>query len=113
MRRLLFPALMLVVIGGIVWLWSGGAQRVTAGRIETALVASGVPNGQAQCMAGDMAERLSIAQLRKLERLGPEEGEAEMPTSLGGFLGRLRRVDDPEAIRVTARSAMVCALRMR
>lgn len=113
MRKLVFPAIMLILIAGIVWLWTGGGQRVTAGQIEAALVANGVPARQAGCMAGDMAERLSVVQLRKLQRLGPEPGEADMPASLSDFLVRVRRVDDPEAIRVTVRSAATCAFGIR
>lgn len=110
MRRFLFPAIMLIVLTGVVWLWTGGGQRVTAARVESALVANGVSQRQATCMARDMAERLSIGQLRKLERLKAQEGEAAIPRAPGEFLARMRRVDDPEAIRVTARAAATCAL---
>jgi hypothetical protein len=112
MRRFLFPAIMLIVLAAIVWLWTGGGQRVTAARIESALLANGIPQRQAACMGRDMAERLSIAQLRKLERLEAREGETAMPRTPGEFLARLRRVDDPEAIRVTVRSAALCSLGM-
>ena len=103
-------AVMLLLLAGAVWLWTGRGERVNAGRIESALVTNGVPQRQAECMARDMAERLSFAQLRKLERLKAQDGEAELPTSLTGFLVRVRRVNDPEAIRVTARAAAICAL---
>ncbi len=61
-------------------------------------------------MAARMTERLTLAQLRKLEGLGAPDGEASLPRSPGEMLARLRRVDDPAAIEVTATAAAICAL---
>ncbi|MEC7623232.1 MAG: hypothetical protein VYA25_03500, partial [Pseudomonadota bacterium] len=56
-----------------------------------------------------MAERLSVSQLRKLERLEAEEGEADIPLGVVELLERIRRVDDPEVVEVAASSAAFCA----
>ena len=63
----------------------------------------------AKCLAGRMAERLSVSQLRKLERLQAEKGEADIPLGVVELLERIRRVDDPEVVEVAASSAAFCA----
>ena len=73
------------------------------------MVAAGLPQPMAECMAGRMADRLSIDQLRKLESLRPEEGEADIPLNIAEFLERVRRVDDPEVLEVSTTSAAICA----
>ena len=55
-----------------------------------------------------MAERLTPQQLRKLERVAPEEGEGRLPRNAGEALARIRRVDDPEAVEMTVRAAAAC-----
>ncbi len=82
-------------------------------RISSTLVARGMPVPMADCMAGRMVERLSPAQLAKLRRLEPQEGEAQVPMSVAELLERLRRVDDPEVIEVTGTAAAVCAFTAR
>ena len=56
-----------------------------------------------------MAQRLSITQLRKLENLRAEDGEADVPLSIAELLERVRRVGDREVLEVAASSAAVCA----
>lgn len=109
MRRTLIILIGLALIGIAAWGYFGGFDRVTEQRIETALVERGVPRPMAGCMAARMTERLSLNQLRKLERLRPETGEADIPLTLPEYLERVRRVDDPEVIEVTAAAAAVCA----
>jgi len=108
MRKLLL-LILLVVLGVGAWLyWGGGLQVVTEHSVRVALVEAGVPEKQAECMAPRMAERLTPQQLRKLERVAPEEGEGRLPRNAGEALARIRRVDDPEAVEVTARAAAAC-----
>lgn len=109
MRRAVLVLFVLVLVGVSAWLYFGGIERVTASRIERTLVARGIPEPMAGCMAVRMADRLSLAQLRRLERLGPDEGESAEPRSAGDLLARLRRVDDPEAVQIAATAAAVCA----
>lgn len=86
-----------------------GCARMAEDRVRDELVAAGLPAGMAECMAGRMTERLSLIQLRKLERLRPEEGEADIPLSIPEFIERTRRVQDPEVVEVAATAAAVCA----
>lgn len=109
MKRILLVLLGVALVGGAAWVLTGGLTRSVEDRLEDELVLRGLPQPLAACMAGRMAERLSIAQLRKLERLGPEEGEAEGPLTMAGLLERVRRVGDREVLEVTAGSAAVCA----
>ncbi len=95
------------------WVYFGGLERVTAGRIETALVERGVPQPVAECMGTRLSERLSIAQLRALERLGKREREAGVPTSTVEFLERIRSVEDAELIEVVGTSAAICSFTAR
>ncbi len=109
MKHLLGLLLILAVIGGGVWIALGGLDRVTEARIEQALVDKGAPPELAACMAARMVDRLSLAQLRKLERLKPREGESGVPLSRSELIDRIRRVDDPEAIEVTVMAGALCA----
>ena len=102
--------LALLAIGIGAWAMLGGLDRVTEARVRTALVGAGLSEAMADCMAPRMVERLSISQLRKLERLAPVAGETAVPLSTREALRRLRRVEDREAIEVTARAAGGCAL---
>ncbi len=103
--RLLSILIGITLIAGLGWLTfreGGWLNQVTEERVEDALLAKGVPVGMAACMAPKLTDRLSIAQLRKLERLGPEEGESGLPSSPGEALERLRRVDDEAAVEALA-----------
>ena len=93
-------------------LWAtvgGGLQATVEDRLEDEFVARGLPQPMAECMAGRMAQRLSVTQLRKLENLRAEDGEADVPLSIAELLERVRRVGDSEVLEVAASSAAVCA----
>lgn len=109
MKRIAIILIILLVAGGGVWYFTGGPERVARERIESDLVARGLPQVMAECMAIRLSEQLSLSQLRKLERLKPEEGEADVPLTVAGVLDRFRRIGDPEAIEVAATSAAICA----
>lgn len=88
---------------------SGCVETIAESRVKTALLDAGVPTGDADCMAQRMVDRLTIAQLRKLEGLKARTGETERPATLGDFVTRVRRVGDEEVVAVTASSAALCA----
>ena len=98
--NLLMIMLLVLGIGPGAWFLlrdEGLVEQVSEARIEQALSANGVPTGMSECMAQRLVDRLSLAQLRKLERIAPHEGAGALPTSLTEALARLRRVDDEEA----------------
>ncbi|QKG70021.1 hypothetical protein [Erythrobacter mangrovi] len=111
-RNILIAGAVLLVLGGG-WLLTGGLGRAVENRIESELVARGLTQPMAACMAERMADRLTLAQLRKLEGLAPEEAEAAVPLTMPEFLERVRRLDDPQVLEVTATSAAVCAFTAR
>jgi hypothetical protein len=49
-------------------------------------------------------------QLRKLQNMEAQDGEAAEPTGLGDYIKRVRRVGDDEVIAVTGSSAALCAV---
>ena len=109
MRKVLIIIVLLAIVGIAVWGYFGGVERVTAGRIETALVERGVPAPVAACMGTRLSERLTITQLNELRQLGERESEAGMPASTVEFLERLRNVEDRELIEVVGTSAAICS----
>ncbi|MDG6078736.1 hypothetical protein E3U23_05960 [Erythrobacter litoralis] len=98
-----------IILPLIVLLASGCAQQIAEGRVRTALVDAGLSQRHAGCMAERMVDRLTIDQLKKLERVKARPGEAEDPVSLSDYVARVRRVGDTEVIGVTASSAALCA----
>ena len=110
MKRFAFALLMLAAIAAGVWVYSGGLDAVTEARVNTALVEAGAPQELADCMAPQMVDKLSLVQLKKLEGLRAEEGEAAVPLSPTQLIERVRRVDDSEAVQVTALAGARCAL---
>lgn len=109
-RKALIAVILIVLLVALAWVWFVGIDKVTHSRVEAALAAQGIPPTTAECMATRMVDRLSISQLRKLERLAPQEGEAATPRGFGEALTRLRRVDDPEALRITIGAGAACAI---
>ena len=98
-----------LLVAGAALLLNGCIDRIAESRVESALVKNGVGDGTASCMAARMVDRLTIDQLRKLEGLAPQDGEARRPTGVRDFLARVRRVGDAEVIAVTGSSAALCA----
>jgi uncharacterized protein with von Willebrand factor type A (vWA) domain len=89
---------------------TGCVQAITESRVESALLDAGLSKRNASCMAERMVDRLTISQLRKLERLQARPGERDRPISIGDYLDRVRRVGDAEVIAVTSTSAGLCAI---
>ena len=83
------------------------AQTIAESRVRSALTDAGVGERTASCMAGRMIDRLTIAQLRRLEELKRPSASAR-ETSLADYLDRVARVGDSEVIAVTASSAALC-----
>jgi hypothetical protein len=89
---------------------AGCVQTIAESRVRSALSEAGLSDGNADCMAERMVDRLTIAQLRKLEGLKARAGERERPVTLSQYVERVRRVGDAEVIAVTASSAGLCAV---
>ncbi len=81
----------------------GCVEQVAERKVRAALVDAGLPPATSDCMARRMVDRLSIAQLRRLQAL---QGEKR---SVADYVAAVRRVGDPEVFQVTAAAAGVCA----
>ncbi len=81
----------------------GCVSKLAEGRVETALIEAGLSRSTAACMAERMTDELSIAQLRKLEKLKGEK------RSVADYIAAVQRVGDNEALAVTASSAALCS----
>ncbi len=81
---------------------SGCVEPIARSRVKTALVGAGLSEPVSACMAEHMVDKLSIAQLRKLEALqGPKRSALD-------YVVAVRRINDPEVIRVTVAAAGLC-----
>ena len=96
-------AVRLAMLAAAPLLLAGCVQRIAESRVRTALVGAGLSQDISTCMARRMVDRLTIAQLRKLEALqGPKRTVAD-------YVLAVRRVGDADVIEVTASSAALCA----
>ena len=82
---------------------AGCVSKLAEGRVRSALVDAGLSRPNASCMAERMTDRLSIAQLRKLEALQAPK------RSLSDYVSTVQRVGDRELVQVTVSSALLCA----
>jgi len=99
--RLLAIALLL---GAAVYAAPGALSAFAEYRVRSGLIAAGVSERNAGCMARRMVKRLSIAQLRKLERVQGTKA------SLGGYIGAVRKIGDSEVVAVTVTSSLLCRM---
>jgi hypothetical protein len=74
--------------------------------VRAGLINAGIDQRTATCMADRMVHRLSLLQLRRMAGLG----KAEHSRNLDQLLYRLRSLNDPEIVTVTASSAALCKL---
>ncbi len=88
---------------------SGAVDAAVEWRVKSGLMDAGIGEKRATCMAARMTDRLSILQLRKLQNMEAQDGEAAEPSGLGDYIKRVRRIGDAEVVAVTASSAALCA----
>ena len=79
-------------------------------RLRAGLVDAGLSPRMAGCMAADMADRLSLLQLRKLQSLASLRKSHMGDMTVDKFLHKVRALDDPEIFLVTSKAAIRCAL---
>lgn len=82
-------------------------------RVRSGLVEAGLSRPIAACMAERMVDRLSLAQLRRIGRLGDLKDPTLREMSVDEFLRRARAIRDPEILAVMTTSAGICAIRTR
>lgn len=100
---------LLMLAAGAALFAGGCVETIAESRVKNALVSAGLGERDADCMAGRMVDRLTIAQLRRLEALSGETRDTLGAKSLGGYVDLVRRIGDAEVIAVTTSSAALCA----
>lgn len=78
-------------------------------RLRAGLVEAGLSPKMAGCMAGRMADRLSIGQLRKLQSVASLRKSHTEDLTIDHFIRKVRALHDPEIIAVTSKAAFICA----
>ncbi len=81
----------------------GCVQDIKESRVRSALIDGGLSDELAGCMAHRMAHKLTVKQLRGLQRLSNAPRH-----SIGEFVAVLRQNGDADAIEVTLSSAALC-----
>lgn len=81
-----------------------------AQRIATKLGAYGVPPAQARCMGEKLQQRLSVAQLRRLDDVGRLNSERMGRMSVTEIAGKLTDPGDPALVVEFVRSGIECVL---
>ena len=79
-------------------------------QLRTSLMNAGLSKPMASCMARPMTQELSLGQLMKLRSLSKLPETDMRRTSYEQFLRRIRALQDPQIIRVTASAAVGCAI---
>ncbi|MFK4794454.1 hypothetical protein [Sphingobium sp. ZW T5_29] len=79
-------------------------------RLRAGLTDAGLPPVTAGCMAERMADRLSLAQLRRVQSLASLRNSHMGALSVDRFLHKLRAIEDPEIFIVTSKAAIACTL---
>ena len=82
---------------------SGCVQQIKESRVKSALTDGGLSEPLATCMAHRMASKLTIKQLRSLQKVNANRGR-----TISEFIAALRQHGDADAIEVTASSAALC-----
>ena len=95
MRRVVFLITLLAA--------SGCVQQIKESRVKSALTEGGLSEPLAACMAHRMASKLSIRQLRSLQKVNATRGR-----TISEFVNALRQNGDADAVEVTLSSAALC-----
>ena len=81
------------------------------GRVASRLTEAGLSRPMAECMAKRWVDQLSLVQLQKISALSEDlrRERSERRLTVGRFLERVQRVDDPEILKVVTSSSVACA----
>lgn len=82
---------------------TGCVQQIKESRVKSALTEGGLSEPLAGCMAHRMASKLTIKQLRSLQKVNATRGR-----TITEFVSALRQHGDADAVEVTVSSAALC-----
>ena len=99
-----------IALGSLTLLLALSACATPETRIRIALTDAGLSKPIAACMADRMVDRLSLAQLNRLNGLKKLHGQDMRKATLEEFLRRTRSLQDPEILSVATSSGLICAI---
>ncbi|WP_242124442.1 hypothetical protein [Sphingobium sp. Sx8-8] len=79
-------------------------------RLRAGLMDAGISPRMSACMAEKMVDRLSLAQLHRLQSLVSLRKSHMGDMTVDRFLYKVRALDDPEIFTVTSKAAIICAI---
>jgi hypothetical protein len=79
-------------------------------RVRDKLIEAGIKPAVAACMAEHMVDKLSIAQLRRLQSLGGLASHDMRGMSVDELVYRLRALQDPEIVSVVLKAGIGCSI---
>jgi len=89
---------------------AGCATVSPEARVRTKLIEAGLRPPVAACMAERLVDRLSIAQLRRLQSVGGLARKDVRGMSLDELVYRLRALEDPELVAVVLKAGIGCSI---
>lgn len=89
---------------------AGCATVSPEAKVRSKLIEAGLRPPVAACMAERMVDRLSIAQLRKLQSAGGLARHDVRGMSIDELVHRLRALQDPELVSVVLRAGIGCSI---
>jgi hypothetical protein len=101
-----FPSLLVIVTPLMLMACATPESRLASGLRE-----AGMGDRMARCMAGEMADDLSLGQLLKLSKLGRFREKQIRDMSLDEFLKATRSLQDPEILKIATTASAICTLR--
>lgn len=88
-----------------------GCQTISPeARVRTKLIDAGIRPPVAGCMAERMVDRLSLAQLKRLQSLGGLGNHDVRGMSVDELVHRLRALQDPEIVSVVLKAGIGCTI---
>lgn len=91
-------------------LLSSCATASPESRLRNRLMEAGLPPRMAACMSGRMVDKLTLAQLRKLQSLASLRRAEMAGITLDVFLHNIRALEDSDIFVVTSKAAISCSL---
>jgi len=79
-------------------------------RLRAGLEGTGLSHPMSACMAAKMIHQLSLGELQKLSSLGGLSTRPIGEMSIEELMHRVRALNDPHIVSVTARAGLSCAI---
>ncbi|GAB5482356.1 MAG: hypothetical protein Pars92KO_21130 [Parasphingorhabdus sp.] len=99
------------LVAGLALIASLAACTTPETRVRNGLMSAGLSKPIASCMADRMVDRLSYAQIDKLNRLDKLRKRDPGDISVNEFVKRTKALQDPEILGVVTSSGLVCAVK--